>query len=240
MLERKNRVELYGDGIGYVEEIEIGNDIIEYVCDVARTTRGGSEPKSYIGMFNRLKHESGDNAKGRPFEYVHVEIKEWMQDMIIDMKHVYFWNHKMVTNLRNLNFGELKATNFNIIRSNKVFKGKVPKFVYDHIRTHTQISWLSETVRVKDIGNVEFWNNEDAGLRRLSEYSIKNYKVAKRLGYRDEIAARELSSRRYVTFICSGLNDAEGFKHFILERTKKATQFQTRELAFGIKQLLKK
>jgi len=257
------KIDLYNDGIGFVQLFDNTNinsydDVKKMIADAASVTRGRFESNNPNSVYKSILRESGIGLPGRPFEYV---------GMTSNMKVPSYLAKEFNTIVNSLSFayddGKIKYFNYrdflntsikidskfsiSQIESMKQHKdfiviiGKVPKFVYDHIRTHTQISWMSETVRVKNIKEIEFWNPEGHNelYNELNANSIENYNKSKLNGMPEEIAARELPSRRYVKFICSAWNNNPlSYEHFITERTKRATQLQTQELAYAIKQII--
>jgi len=194
------------------------------------------EVNKYNSVYNKIMVESGNRMPGRPFEYVQTNV---VSGKFINKDYLELVGHENYTNLRNIHKNNIQDS---IIKQPKhflVITGRIPKFVYDHIRTHTRISWMSETVRVKEINEVKFWrpDHTDNVFEYLDKQSLSNYEICKFKGYKDEIAARELSSRRYVNFIAAGFINEYAWEHFVIERTKKSTQKPTQEFAQAVKQL---
>ncbi len=254
MLKLINKQELYNDNIGYVAEVDTSEvtsfeKAKTFIADVASVTRGKLYSNNPNKVFDKISREAQGNKPGRPFEYATVQAgryhsREYLNDNnIID--YSYHFRCKRLndyTNLRCIKTDALSEYTFFIPENFKVITGRVPKFVYDHIRTHTKISWMSETVRVKNINKVEFWSPDvnDSLFEYLNKQSLNLYDICKSKGYPDEICARELSSRRYVNFIAAAPMFPHTWENFVLERTRKAVQLPTRELAKAIKIILNK
>ncbi len=242
----KKTIKLYNDNIGYVSLVDYNvnnyNDAKKFIADCASVTRGKIEAKNYESIFRQISKESGKDKPGRPFEFIGLSNVNFKYHQFIYQDVL---NHRIYSNLRNFDGNPDEYTDelFSHGGNNsfKIITGNVPYFVYQQLRTHSQIAWMAETVRVKNINKVEFWNPDNNDLfYELNQRSLESYKVCKEQGYKDEISARELSSRRYVKFIAAAwANNPLTWDHLVLERTKKATQEPTREVALAIKQLLK-
>jgi len=259
------RIDLWDKG--YVELVDNSKvvsytDTMKFITDTASTTRGKNSSNNTEPLYQKLLTESGNREAGRPFEYIllneDININGIFPDeklgIINSIKIFNIVKHKKTFTFRGLliamkelgydveNNHKLyfKDTNFKQPDFYKIVRGYIPKFVYDHIRTHTQISWLLETVRVKTLPQIFFWgpkgNNELYDF--LNNSALHNYNKAIEHGIPNELAARELPTRRYVKFISAGYTNIKySWPHFLIERTKKATQEQTRETVTAIKQL---
>lgn len=252
MLKELKKVDLYNDGIGYVSLIDVSEvyksaeSRKQFIADCAAVTRGKDESSNVDATFNRLLKENC-GEKGRPFEFCPAVVfnanKTIPAESVNRYRHQFVENGKIYTTARSYICGEVSKED---LAKFVVIKGRVPRFVYTHLATHTQLSTMCQTSRLNLAKKKEFYMMKDASpeiqdiIRRATTECKHVAKVLGEVeGITPEIANRFLPQTEYVDFIMSGwVNDEEAWNHFIELRTGSWTQQQTKEVAEAIKHLV--
>ena len=152
------------------------------------------------------------------------------------------------TNMRALlNYGiEYDKIPFNKDCSDfKCITGKIPRFVYDHLVTHTQLSTESSSVRIQRRIDTEYWYPENIDIKnKLIEQDKINHEnilyLKEQYNYPFELGMRDMSSRRYISFVMTGwYNNIKTWINLFSERSDKTwTQNETKIVVNKIKEIL--
>jgi len=157
----------------------------------------------------------------------------------------------LYTNLRALiNYGlDYENIPFNDDCSEfKCIVGKIPKFVYDHLVVHTQLSTESSSIRINKDNDIDMWYPNNKELKHiLTKTDDKIFKDITKLhetfNYKYELGLRDISSRRYVSFVMTGwMTNYNAWKHLFEERGASNwtnwTQTETKDVVKLIKKLI--
>lgn len=193
------RVELYGDGKGYIEiinssEFNASEEGRLKALSLVGICKGKLESANPSKLKEILAKEGTEaNPYGRAFELIPVAAEKYLDNnfMISDnlLNNYYKFSHtgddKIYTNYRTLanfiiDFKFDKVLKFNTpeeVKDFKVIRGKVPKFVFDHLKTHTQITSLAQS----DRSSVEsdYWLPDDLQERFIKSKGVCNSDINK-------------------------------------------------------------
>jgi len=156
----------------------------------------------------------------------------------------------LYTNLRALiNYGmdyDVIPLN-NDCNSFKCVVGKIPAFVYSHLVTHTQLSTESSSIRINGNKNIDMWypKGDISAILKLQDLNVFNtvLNLKESDDYKYELGLRDVSSRRYVSFVMTGwLNNPNSWNNLFNERGanewKNWTQQETKQVVKSIKQVI--
>lgn len=192
-MEKILRVNLYNDGIGYVELIDTTTanldkqSRVRFVTSLAAISRGKDKSKTPLKTFNRLKKEAEGATASRPMEFLPVALSGKKLGNIIGdvssahvlnkvLRYSYLDDNEIVyTNARALlNAGvAYKNIPFNTkeeLKWFRAFRVKVPFFVHGHLNTHTAISKEAQSDRISVQG--DYWLPSDLAKRVLEQKGL--------------------------------------------------------------------
>ena len=189
------RVELYGDGKGYIELIDSSDFNASEegrlkALSLVGICKGKLESKNPSKLKDILAKEGTEtNPYGRAFELIPVVRDKYINDnlMISDnlLNRYYKFSHtgddNVYTNFRTLaNLEMLKNIPLNTpeeVKHFKVFRAKIPTFAFHHLKTHTQITSIGQSDRSST--ESDYWLPSDLRFRLKDSFNANNPKKKK-------------------------------------------------------------
>ena len=240
-------------------------ELYRYIADVSGVVRD-KEIKNPEKLFNRLTTEAVGGKASSVLAFVPVvlhrsknqEFVDKFFSRVYDNKFVQYFGFidnkedKYCTNMREmLNIGctideilpHIDFTNY------QAYKAMVPYFIYQQIRTHTQVNFLSHSQRYTDVDYGYYKPNEvdmtqEQWNTRVENTTPKELKTFLKNGcnvIRKEIYARGADMLKYRPFTM-GFNtlNPNSWKHFKDERSTPHTQLETRNFVSQLSDIVKK
>jgi len=248
--------------------------VAEYLAEVARVVYNRKEPSSKpLNLLQRLMKESYGDTPSNLLSFVPCTLPAYIEGLRLDRGKLfgYFFGGMYRTSLRELlipldGIEEwLKYIDFD---KYEVYHAEVPYFIYQQIRTHTQIQFVSHSARFTDV-NLGYWypeewvsyfddvvNERKTDKRLIIEYGtedawshfVENNSPADLERFMREVLqvkdrgvySRGIDMLRIRPFTI-GLDTVSpyAYQHFVNERTTKHTQTQTREFVEQLKEMTK-
>ena len=228
-------------------------NIQAYIAKISGVVRD-TTPKNNERLFNRLLKESYGNKPSSVLAFVPCKVTRDEALSELDFRNYdfqlfgFFKGDNYYTNMRELlNWGiELDEVIDTIDFTHyKVVQGAMPYFVYQQLRTHTQLNWLSHSSRYTKSNHGYFmpeevgkfytqkeWNDEvesvspiilTAKMRRCGVKRMEVYNRGK-----DMLAVRSFSVGGYTS-------NPNAYPHFFKQRVNdKHTQQEARRVAYNI------
>lgn len=231
-----------------VEPIKPTGNIEEYISSLSSAVYGNNAVKNPKKRFIALLKESYGDMASRVLEYLPCKIPA---AGICDIKEQLFGFQirgtcNYYTNARELlHWGWTieKVKKFIDFTHYRAFRCVAPRFVYNQVQTHTQITTVCFSARysVNKLGYYKpkrvMVDNWGWYVQNTPPIALKQY--LKQFSKRTEIYNRGADSLENVCFSLGGfLNNPNSFPHFINQRTHYKTQKETREFVKLFKKYL--
>lgn len=239
--------------------------IYSWIADTIYPIRGVQAKKPEL-TFERLLKESYGNSASRVMEYIPCKLLHMVSKNPIKYYGFGYDSHYYTTGRELFNLGHDLDTILPMIDFThyKAVRVKAPRFVYNQLQTHTNVTSVSFSARYND-GSREYWypaeffkyraqkgqsngiyNQYQKEWNRIVENStpiqLRSFMKDELSIPRKEVYNRGADSLEYVEFtLGSFTNHPHYWEHFLNQRAEDShTQKETREVAQLIKKVLTK
>ena len=214
-----------------------------YIAEVCSVVRDKS-PRDNAKLWDRLMKESYGNKPSSTFSFIPcVLYAEDVLPMARDNVQFfgYFKNGKYYTNAREvLNWGSTICDMLDVVDFSdyRAFKCVAPYFVYQQIRTHTQMQFISHSARYTASTHGYYKpreikmndDNWEFSIIDSSPIEIENFMKDNGVIRREVYSRGKDMLQKRVFSIGGSFSNPNSFPHFLNERGKsKHTQLETRE-----------
>ena len=230
------------------------------------------EVKNPLALWDKLSVEgTTENPFNRIFEFIPVMYKtlkdehklkekfkksrklsfQFLRFSYVDNKGYIYTNYRNIANI-GLTDSEIAFNTKEELTDFKILEAKIPQFVFNHLKTHTQLTTIRQSDRYSKID--DFWlpddiidkldksfiNSKKEALEYLKQLNYLDFEsIFKTMGYKKEIYQRGLNGFRYTICLIGGWkNDHLGWNHLIELRSGANTQKETKEFIKAVDEVI--